>query len=116
MFKTSMVDENIAITRGYNMAFGVLSLGVIKALLNDLMLTLMMNCIAKGKESDDADTRKQAVKALISVIKTFGINNIPQDKIEQTLGTFYKALNDYQVDRRGDVGSWVREEAMIALT
>ena len=25
-------------------------------------------------------------------------------------------MNDYQVDRRGDVGSWVREEAMISLT
>ncbi len=25
-------------------------------------------------------------------------------------------MNDYQIDRRGDVGSWVREEAMSALT
>lgn len=24
-------------------------------------------------------------------------------------------MNDYQIDRRGDVGSWVREEAMTAL-
>ena len=30
--------------------------------------------------------------------------------------TFYKALNDYTLDRRGDVGSWVREETMVALT
>lgn len=29
--------------------------------------------------------------------------------------TFYRCLNDYQIDRRGDVGSWVREEAMNAL-
>lgn len=25
------------------------------------------------------------------------------------------ALNDYSVDRRGDVGSWVREEAMVCF-
>lgn len=25
-------------------------------------------------------------------------------------------MNDYQIDRRGDVGSWVREEAMISLS
>jgi hypothetical protein len=25
-------------------------------------------------------------------------------------------MNDYQIDRRGDVGSWVREEAMNSLT
>lgn len=24
-------------------------------------------------------------------------------------------MNDYQIDRRGDVGSWVREESMTAL-
>jgi len=28
----------------------------------------------------------------------------------------FDGLNDYQLDRRGDVGSWVREEAMISLT
>jgi len=28
----------------------------------------------------------------------------------------YKAINDYAVDRRGDVGSWVREEAMRTIT
>jgi len=25
-------------------------------------------------------------------------------------------MNDYALDRRGDVGSWVREEAMRTLT
>jgi hypothetical protein len=25
-------------------------------------------------------------------------------------------MNDYQIDRRGDVGNWVREVAMSALT
>lgn len=28
----------------------------------------------------------------------------------------YKALDDYALDRRGDVGSWVREESMASLT
>jgi len=32
------------------------------------------------------------------------------------LETLLKAINDYQLDRRGDVGSWVREEAMRTLT
>lgn len=30
--------------------------------------------------------------------------------------TLYRALQDYALDRRGDVGSWVREEAMRTLT
>ena len=33
----------------------------------------------------------------------------------QILEALYKALDDYAVDRRGDVGSWVRHEAMYSL-
>ena len=29
--------------------------------------------------------------------------------------TFYKGYDDYAIDRRGDVGSWVRQEAMNSL-
>ena len=29
--------------------------------------------------------------------------------------TFYSGFEDYAVDRRGDVGSWVRQEAMVSL-
>lgn len=32
------------------------------------------------------------------------------------LETLYCGFNDYAVDRRGDVGSWVRCEAMISLS
>lgn len=69
----------------------------------------------KGKESDDAETRKFAVRSLIAAIKTRGMNNLPVDVLHQSLETFYRCLEDYQIDRRGDVGSWVREEAMAAL-
>ena len=33
----------------------------------------------------------------------------------EILDCFYKCYNDYEIDRRGDVGSWVREEAMTSL-
>lgn len=36
--------------------------------------------------------------------------------LKHALDTMFKALNDYQLDRRGDVGSWVREEAMVSLS
>lgn len=28
---------------------------------------------------------------------------------------FFEGLNDYAIDKRGDVGSWVREESMHSL-
>ena len=45
-----------------------------------------------------------------------GIDRVPAELLTLTLNTLFEALNDYQLDRRGDVGSWVREETMVSLT
>ena len=45
-----------------------------------------------------------------------GIDSVPAELLTLTLNTLFEALNDYQLDRRGDVGSWVREETMVSLT
>lgn len=58
LFKSSQTDDNVAVTRGYNMAFGALSDDILKELNVELLDTLRANCLAKGKESDDAETRK----------------------------------------------------------
>ena len=109
-------DQNIAVTKGYNMALGVLSGRLLQEMSAELIQTLSTNCIAKGQESDDAETRKQAVKSLVSVIMTLGIERVGPELLSQALDTMFATLNDYQLDRRGDVGSWVREEAMQSLT
>lgn len=98
------------------MALGVLSGQLLHQLSNELIRTLASNCIAKGKESDDAETRKQAVKSLVSVVMTLGVENVAGELLSLVMDTLFKALNDYQLDRRGDVGSWVREETMEAMT
>ena len=60
MVKASMYDDNISVTRGFNMAFGVLSTHVLERdnLYLTLIRSLMQNCLPKKKESDDAETRK----------------------------------------------------------
>ena len=98
------------------MALGVLSGRLLQDMSAELIQTLSTNCIAKGQESDDAETRKQAVKSLVSVIMTLGIQRVGPELLSQALNTMFATLNDYQLDRRGDVGSWVREEAMQSLT
>jgi hypothetical protein len=75
----------------------------------------LKNSVPKGKESDDAETRKFAIRSLSSCIKTCGFTNVPKEVLCEAIEVYYRALNDYQIDRRGDVGSWVREEAMWAL-
>jgi len=109
-------DENIAVRRGYNMAFGAFSRAIIEEIQHDLIPSLLENCKVKGKENDDAETRKYAVRSLLKVIKTAGFDKLDfKLYLPQIVETFYKAMDDYAVDRRGDVGSWVREEAMGAL-
>ena len=97
------------------MAFGVMSKKVFNLLSPDIFDTLLKNSVPKGKESDDAETRKFAIKSLSTAVKTCDIRNVSKETIRDAIEVFYRALNDYQIDRRGDVGSWVREEAMWAL-
>ena len=55
LYKVSSEDVNIDITRGYNMAFGVISKKMIQALQPELVEVVLRNCVPKGKENDDAE-------------------------------------------------------------
>ena len=59
------------------MALGVLSGQLLEGISEELIGTLAANCIGKGRESDDAETRKQAVKSLVSVVMTLGVERVP---------------------------------------
>ena len=76
LLSPSSNDQNIAVTKGYNMALGVLSGQLLSEMSEELIRTLASNCIAKGRESDDAETRKQAVKSMVSVVLTIGVEKV----------------------------------------
>lgn len=76
----------------------------------------------------DAEARVNAVKGLVSVCeiltqeKSVGSRPSGQDEMDlilliknEVMTSLLKALDDYSVDNRGDVGSWVREAAMDGL-
>ena len=77
MLKPSSVDENVALTRGYNMAFGVMSQRLLDTLQHEVFEALLKNALPKGKESDDAETRKAAVRSLMQAVKTVGMDRLP---------------------------------------
>ena len=58
------------------MAFGELSYGLIKEFETEVLDVLMTNCQFTGKEADDAETRRAAVKSLTDIVKTVGLRNI----------------------------------------
>ena len=68
MIEQSLTEVNISITRGYNMAFGVLSKDMINKFGYRLIQVLIANSKTKGTEADDAETRQQAMRSLLSVV------------------------------------------------
>ncbi len=96
------------------MSFGALSKAMIVA-LPDLLDTLKKNCISQGRESDEAESRKFAVISLMQIVRTAGISHFTGEQLQSVFDTLFLGLKDYAVDRRGDVGSWVREQCMPAI-
>lgn len=97
------------------MAFGNLSKGLLNSLKDDVISTLIKNAVPKKIEADDAETRKQAVKSIVSVVQKLGIKSISEQQRKDILEALYRGFEDYAIDKRGDVGSWVRQESMIQL-
>lgn len=97
------------------MAFGVLSKAMLTSFGDELFHTLIKNCVPKDRESDDAESRRQSVRSLLLVVKTIDIKNVSPAIRQEIIDTLYKGFEDYALDRRGDVGSWVRQEAMVSL-
>ncbi|KAG5231222.1 tubulin-folding cofactor [Salix suchowensis] len=124
-----LTDQNVAVRRGSAMALGVLPYELLANRWRDVLLKLSSSCMIENKPEDrDAEARVNAVKGLVLVLKTLtqergcysiscgedGVSLYHLIKNEVMLSLF-KALDDYSVDNRGDVGSWVREAAMEGL-
>ncbi|KAK6260823.1 Tubulin-specific chaperone D [Theobroma cacao] len=122
-------DSNVAVRRGSAMALGVLPYELLANQWRDVLLKLCRSCaIEDNPEDRDAEARVNAVKGLISVCETLtqarknsDIHSGEEDMSlfhlikNEVMVSLFKALDDYSVDNRGDVGSWVREAAMEGL-
>ena len=89
MLESSLTDENVALTRGYNMAFGVMSRKIYEILNYEAFETLLKNSVPKGKEADDAETRKFAIKSLFSAIQRYGAGRVEIGLLSQCIENFY---------------------------
>lgn len=89
------------------------------------MSKLDIFCLQEKPDDRDAEARVNAVKGLVSVCEVLTQaqdNRIDMNDTElilliknEVMASLLGALDDYSVDNRGDVGSWVREVAMDGL-
>ena len=115
LFDDAVNSTVVETTRGITLGMGGLAKEVLEDLKTDLLSVLMKNSLLKGKQNDDAETRKAAVEGLAEVVIALGVDNITSQELSDILVVCMKATEDYAVDTRGDVGSWVRAAAIHTL-
>ncbi|KAJ0758992.1 putative armadillo-like helical, tubulin-specific chaperone D, tubulin-folding cofactor D [Helianthus annuus] len=121
-------DANVAVRRGSALALGVLPFEFLASRWKIVLQKLCKSCaIEDNPEDRDAEARVNAVKGLVSVCETLtsttdysGLQPHDDTSLFLTIKTevmqsLFNALEDYSVDNRGDVGSWVRTAAMNGL-
>jgi len=108
-------DPNAALTRGYTQGLASLNKIITLNFLPEIIKCLTDNCRKKKGPADDAETRKFAVKALSSVTRTVGIWSLKEEDLKKIFDIFFKTIDDYTLDKRGDIGLFTREATMYSI-
>jgi hypothetical protein len=123
---------NPAETRGFALALGSLPSKLVAP--SPSVLSSVLDCLCNAARYDsragnepDAETRRNAVLSITRVCETVGVGSdsskddifptvtLSSDMVAKVYESLLLALEDYNVDRRGDVGSWSRVAAMDGL-
>eukprot|EP00986_Skeletonema_menzelii_P017354 scaffold19153_cov80-Skeletonema_menzelii.AAC.9 len=126
-------EDNPAATRGFSLGLGVLPAKLLAP--THLVLDSVLDCLCSSaaKESlvggeGDAETRRNSITSLVNICQTVGfemceqINSsispvcpLTRYQSKRVFDSLLSAMEDYNTDRRGDVGSWSRIAAMKGL-
>ncbi|KAF9969008.1 hypothetical protein BGZ73_008847 [Actinomortierella ambigua] len=69
-------------------------------------------------DAQDAESRRNSLNALTNILRCLDSrlqSVVSRQETDAILKLYFTALNDYSVDHRGDVGSWVREASMLGF-
>ncbi|KAJ3268808.1 hypothetical protein HDV01_002186 [Terramyces sp. JEL0728] len=120
-FENASVSKDKNVRRGYCMALGCFPA---KSLIKDIdsIVTVLADAVVKPITDtnlmNDAETRRNAVNSLISVlqkIQPWLQEEKPQGVFKRIYTTFVVGMEDYTIDSRGDVGSWIRDGSMKGI-
>lgn len=109
--------ETIAARRGFVLCLGALPSAALGERCSEVVAALAKeikgNELPGGKEQEDPQTRQYAVLSLGRIALDLPVAGQDLEVVTEALET---AMKDYATDRRGDVGSWVREAAMEVIS
>ncbi|CAE8711683.1 unnamed protein product, partial [Polarella glacialis] len=106
-------DEMISARRGSALCLGAIPVAVLGERRREVLEVLCkeakgLECPG-GKDQDDPTTRVYAVLSLGRLVLA---TSITPEETALVVSTLEATMRDYATDRRGDVGSWVREISM----
>lgn len=108
--------DSPAIRRGYLLALGSFPKMLIKDKFESYGNVILKNIPLEANIAErDAESRRNAVRAIISLCETIGVELLSDEYIEKVFNYLFIGIQDYATDSRGDVGLWVREASMFAL-
>ncbi|ETM99131.1 hypothetical protein PPTG_18987 [Phytophthora nicotianae INRA-310] len=111
-------NPNVAARRGFLRAVGVAAKELIQPCIKEVLAAVIQSTSLQERPTEDEDpgSRVAAVQALVDLSSRppgeLDLKGM-EDSIVQTL--VHCIHQDYRLDERGDVGSWVRKEAMLGL-
>ena len=117
-------NNSVYARMGFASALSVLPRPMLRGKAKQIISCLVKAAvIEKGKESEYAEARSHALKAIAKVCETAGLATDAADScslpavstVPLLFETYLTALQDYTTDSRGDVGTWVREAALAGL-
>ncbi|CAG7704511.1 unnamed protein product [Allacma fusca] len=118
------LNGTVLITRmGYSIALGKFPLEVTKTAFSTVISELLKCATITPETTAWAEARKDATNALAEILSSPMTKNdtwedgIPVKSLNlpDLFATFLTGMKDYTTDKRGDVGSWVREASMGAI-
>lgn len=131
MYYVKQSDNNLeeTVRMGYVGAIGALPKFMLVQDLDAVLEVLIRHSLLPDPSRGEnqivlkwSEARREAVKALTSVVETIGFNQheIPSsfyhsEHLERVFKCFLMGLEEYTLDNRGDIGAWVREASMTGL-
>ena len=117
-------ERSPLLCQGYLLALGSCPARILWSASKAVLECLKGKAIAKDKDdASDVEARVAAVKAMASMCRTLTDSLETEGQAEALAGLLVSDLlpcllvtiDDYTIDNRGDIGSWVRHETMEAM-
>ena len=113
-FLEKLNTNNENVRKGFSSVLGVLPGSFVRGREEDVLHALIRCSKVSDATEKWAEARRESVKGVGTLVCTC-LPWLSADIIPHVYDCFLLSLEDYTLDRRGDIGAWVREAGMVGV-